>query len=480
MNECATLLSVPKRRIYDITNVLEGVGMLEKRSKNTVAWKGSEAILGSLIDNDAKEVIEKSRQQINAYAREESCLDQWIAQLQKLCSSTPSVYNSDIVQAMLYLPTERKSGADGSCSDSTDKAAEWRYPQKEEVVDGATGKPLHALLAIHSSFEAVAHKAQDSNKLYVGPRSMMKRFGLNDNDGDGDENEATHTNESDMSLQPSPLSRKRQASFVTVRAPKSHKTPRPDDRLSVYALHTEWNEHTQQICSVRAQLVHENGASMTHASADTNSSDQCHQEQHGHNRSSKTALHSSMLPPHATGAYALPPGFQSPMQPLEVVSTIGGLDKSDNDPNLHTDAVPVVVDMSEETQVDASANNESSTAILSMESVEAAAALHASSVIMMEEVEAVAAAAVAAAVLQDEFAVVDSTIDVGADVGGADMEHVHEVGHEVEDQPELATLSQQSVDGAHRRSESWEMAESLVNDEGVVEFFAEHREPYEV
>ena len=29
-----------KRRIYDITNVLEGIGLIEKRTKNTIVWKG--------------------------------------------------------------------------------------------------------------------------------------------------------------------------------------------------------------------------------------------------------------------------------------------------------------------------------------------------------------------------------------------------------------------------------------------------------
>ncbi|XP_037079151.1 transcription factor E2F1-like [Pollicipes pollicipes] len=36
LNRASDLLQVPKRRIYDITNVLEGVGLLEKRSKNQV------------------------------------------------------------------------------------------------------------------------------------------------------------------------------------------------------------------------------------------------------------------------------------------------------------------------------------------------------------------------------------------------------------------------------------------------------------
>lgn len=39
LNEAADLLGVRKRRIYDITNVLEGVGLIEKSSKNVILWK---------------------------------------------------------------------------------------------------------------------------------------------------------------------------------------------------------------------------------------------------------------------------------------------------------------------------------------------------------------------------------------------------------------------------------------------------------
>jgi hypothetical protein len=34
-----TYIQVQKRRIYDITNVLEGVGLIEKKSKNNILWK---------------------------------------------------------------------------------------------------------------------------------------------------------------------------------------------------------------------------------------------------------------------------------------------------------------------------------------------------------------------------------------------------------------------------------------------------------
>ena len=41
MNEAVKELHVQKRRIYDITNVLEGIGYIEKPSKNKIRWVGT-------------------------------------------------------------------------------------------------------------------------------------------------------------------------------------------------------------------------------------------------------------------------------------------------------------------------------------------------------------------------------------------------------------------------------------------------------
>ncbi|KAK4429366.1 Transcription factor E2FC [Sesamum alatum] len=40
LNRTADVLEVQKRRIYDITNVLEGIGLIEKTTKNHIRWKG--------------------------------------------------------------------------------------------------------------------------------------------------------------------------------------------------------------------------------------------------------------------------------------------------------------------------------------------------------------------------------------------------------------------------------------------------------
>ena len=42
LNVAAEKLSVQKRRIYDITNVLEGIGLIEKTIKNKIRWKGGD------------------------------------------------------------------------------------------------------------------------------------------------------------------------------------------------------------------------------------------------------------------------------------------------------------------------------------------------------------------------------------------------------------------------------------------------------
>ncbi|XP_072530881.1 transcription factor E2F3 [Salminus brasiliensis] len=41
LNRAADLLNVQKRRLYDITNVLEGVHLIKKKSKNNIQWLGS-------------------------------------------------------------------------------------------------------------------------------------------------------------------------------------------------------------------------------------------------------------------------------------------------------------------------------------------------------------------------------------------------------------------------------------------------------
>ncbi|KAH9674410.1 transcription factor E2FA [Citrus sinensis] len=53
LNKAAETLEVQKRRIYDITNVLEGIGLIEKKLKNRIRWKTYEGLIKMIrgLDN---------------------------------------------------------------------------------------------------------------------------------------------------------------------------------------------------------------------------------------------------------------------------------------------------------------------------------------------------------------------------------------------------------------------------------------------
>lgn len=50
---------VQKRRIYDITNVLEGIGLIEKKSKNNIQWRG-----GASADDADEVALQKELQEL--------------------------------------------------------------------------------------------------------------------------------------------------------------------------------------------------------------------------------------------------------------------------------------------------------------------------------------------------------------------------------------------------------------------------------
>ncbi|KAL2511044.1 Transcription factor E2FB [Abeliophyllum distichum] len=50
LNKAADTLEVQKRRIYDITNVLEGIGLIEKKLKNRIQWKGADVSRPGEVD----------------------------------------------------------------------------------------------------------------------------------------------------------------------------------------------------------------------------------------------------------------------------------------------------------------------------------------------------------------------------------------------------------------------------------------------
>jgi hypothetical protein len=242
MNETANLLQVPKRRIYDITNVLEGVGVstpllvkiltvegdfenslifcnlqvLERRSKNTVAWKGSESILGALIEPEAKEHIGSLRTEIGEYLQEETLLDQWISHLSKMTTPNSFISVSDIIQAYFY-PSGSETGR----------------PFKDDLLETNGTRPKQSLLAIHAPYDSVVqipmpeYDGQADRQLFVGTKDAL-----------GDHN------------------KKRKLAYDGRIGPS--KSARAGQPIQVYVLSTYFDESSQTIAPAEVKLLVDN------------------------------------------------------------------------------------------------------------------------------------------------------------------------------------------------------------------------------
>ncbi|PIN25216.1 Transcription factor E2F/dimerization partner (TDP) [Handroanthus impetiginosus] len=76
-----TFLSYPvqKRRIYDITNVLEGIGLIEKKLKNRIQWKGVDVSRPGEVD----ESLSSLQEEVENLIMDERRLDERIREMQE-------------------------------------------------------------------------------------------------------------------------------------------------------------------------------------------------------------------------------------------------------------------------------------------------------------------------------------------------------------------------------------------------------------
>ncbi|XP_010920263.1 transcription factor E2FB-like isoform X1 [Elaeis guineensis] len=78
LNRAAEILDVQKRRIYDITNVLEGVGLIEKTLKNRIRWKGIDMSRPKELDDQ----ITAFKAEVETLYAEDCRLDGMIREMQ--------------------------------------------------------------------------------------------------------------------------------------------------------------------------------------------------------------------------------------------------------------------------------------------------------------------------------------------------------------------------------------------------------------
>ncbi|CAL0310543.1 unnamed protein product [Lupinus luteus] len=79
LNNAAETLEVQKRRIYDITNVLEGIGLIEKKIKNNIHWKGVDCSSSGEQNGD----VSMLKEQVEKLSLEECRLDDQISEMQE-------------------------------------------------------------------------------------------------------------------------------------------------------------------------------------------------------------------------------------------------------------------------------------------------------------------------------------------------------------------------------------------------------------
>ncbi|XP_077424149.1 transcription factor E2F4 [Vanacampus margaritifer] len=128
-----TLAVRQKRRIYDITNVLEGIGLIEKKSKNSIQWKGvgpgcnTREIADKLIDLKAE---------LDDLAIRERELDQqrvWVQQ------SIKNVTDDSNNSPMAYVKHEDICGAfkgDTLLAIRAPNGTQLEVPRPESVMNG--------------------------------------------------------------------------------------------------------------------------------------------------------------------------------------------------------------------------------------------------------------------------------------------------------------------------------------------------------
>ncbi|KAK8944310.1 Transcription factor E2FA [Platanthera zijinensis] len=103
LNNAAETLEVQKRRIYDITNVLEGIGLIEKKLKNRIRWKG----LDDLRSGDAEDGVSVLQAEVEKLALQERNLDVHISEMQEQIRELSENENSS---KWLYVTEEDIKG----------------------------------------------------------------------------------------------------------------------------------------------------------------------------------------------------------------------------------------------------------------------------------------------------------------------------------------------------------------------------------
>ncbi|NXI36194.1 E2F1 factor, partial [Galbula dea] len=100
LNWAAEVLKVQKRRIYDITNVLEGIQLITKKSKNNIQWLGNQATVGA---PSRHRLLEKELRELQAAERQLDDLIQMCTVQLRLLTEDPANQQYPLVPTAAYV-----------------------------------------------------------------------------------------------------------------------------------------------------------------------------------------------------------------------------------------------------------------------------------------------------------------------------------------------------------------------------------------
>ena len=276
-------MQVTKRRIYDITAVLEGIGLIEKRGKNGVVWKGSldsgfsTAPATDPAEAQMRDTVEKVRAKLDHYYREEQMLDLWTnrikSQMTKLQKKAAEhrfgsdiegegetttegqpyplnfVLSGDVVEAMYYpkQPTHMRMDEDMA-------VPEWKPPHRE---------PQSSLLAVNAPTDSVIEVGLGRSKggkyrMLISQKTDLEKA----QDAANQQQEDTENHDPFDGATANQMTTKRKAATTPLLMPTAKSarvspdsTEEMGESIGVYLMPVEFCNASQKIVSVGAKLV---------------------------------------------------------------------------------------------------------------------------------------------------------------------------------------------------------------------------------
>jgi transcription factor E2F3 len=174
LNAAAEKLGVQKRRIYDITNVLEGIGLIQKKSKNLIQWRGTgggnsadsgsaggsaTGGTGSSATDELRAELAAAKREVESLAAQEAALDDAIAALSATLAHTAESSSSNADSAEDVATASGMGSPSPLSSPSPFPSSSFAYITHEDIrrVPGLEDKILIAIRAPKGTKLEVPH-----------------------------------------------------------------------------------------------------------------------------------------------------------------------------------------------------------------------------------------------------------------------------------------------------------------------------------